>query len=178
MSHKLYWLSSLICQDFWVMINGMVFDIGPFLRDEADKTVGKCWGRFYMCATCKVGMSTLLRRKDESQGVSTWESHGISIPSLCLPFTLQARYPKMSQVLNPVCFQDWAKAKHPGGKAILLRQLELSGSWEMMLSTFQRILVTEWTEDWNRCWWSLCSPDILGGVCNTRHVVAAMCCFL
>lgn len=28
-------------EDFWVMINGMVFDIGPFLRDEAKHPGGK-----------------------------------------------------------------------------------------------------------------------------------------
>ena len=38
-------------------------------------------------STCKVGMSTLSRWKDESQGVSTWESHGINFVAIgCYDF--------------------------------------------------------------------------------------------
>ena len=158
------------------MINGMVFDIGPFLRDEADKTVGKCWGRFYMCATCTVGMSTLLRRNDESEGVSTWESHGISIlisVFICHWLCRQGitRCPKY---LILFVFKIEPRQNIQAGKQ------SYCGNWncrDLGRWCFQRILVTESTEDWNRCWWSLCSPDISVGLCNTRHVVVAICCF-
>ena len=145
------------------MINGMVFDIGPFLRDEADKTVGKCWGRFYL-QSGNVNLIEMEGCKSRSfdLGIS-WNLHSQSL------FAIDCRSQDAPLIL-PV-FKIEPRQNIQAGKQSYCDNWNCRdlGRW-----CFQRILVTESTEDWNRCWWSLCSPDILGGLCNSRHVVAAM----